>query len=107
MICQKDEGLKDRVSIVMRLKKVLYFCRKGEKIKAIKEVLYEGKSHGYYVGLINAKVFVEAILSNRQPCTVWRLNGEEKAWNGKSGLKIAKIRIILIPYPKRAIHRRK
>ena len=87
MICQKDESRKGRISIDMSLRKVLYFCRKGEKIKAIKELLNEGKSHGYYVGLINAKVFVEAILSNRQPCTVWRLNGEENTWNGKSGLK--------------------
>ncbi len=91
MICQKDESRKgriSRISIDMSLKKVLYFCRKGVKIKAIKELLNEGRGHGYHVGLINAKVFVEAILSNRQPCTLWRLNGEEKAWNGKNGLKV-------------------
>ena len=90
MICQKDESRKGRVSIVMRLKNVLFFCRKGEKIRAIGALLDEGKSHGYLFSLKGARAFVEAILSNRQPCTLWRLKGEKRGWEGKILRKMIK-----------------
>ncbi|MCR5336423.1 MAG: hypothetical protein K6E42_07725 [Synergistes sp.] len=75
--------IKDRRTVSINIAESYRFLREGEKIKAIKALVYALRDRGYSPGLKNAKYFIDNVLAGRPVCRAWVLDGGKANCWGK------------------------